>query len=95
MEAVGEERMALAQALEELSLALGPGGRVVPDAVSRQFKGRGQVNMFGFLDAAAGGQTGIALQGLRPEGTPLDPLPVAAVEPQQMEQLLIGAWKRR
>jgi AcrR family transcriptional regulator len=37
----------------------------------------------------------IALQGLRPEGTPLEPLPVAAVEPTQMEQLLIGAWKRR
>ena len=37
----------------------------------------------------------IALQGLRPEGTPLDPLPVSAVEPTQMEQLLIGAWKRR
>src|SRR5205085_2379564 len=53
------------QAREELSLALGPGGRVIPDAVNRQFKGRGQVNMFGFLDAAAGGQTGIALQGLR------------------------------
>jgi DNA polymerase-3 subunit delta len=65
MEAVGEERMALAQALEELSLALGPGGRITPDAVTRQFKGRGQVNMFGFLDAAASGQTGVALQGLR------------------------------
>jgi hypothetical protein len=37
----------------------------------------------------------IALQGMRPEGTPLDPLLVAAVEPEQMEQLLIGAWKRR
>src|SRR5215212_8428595 len=37
----------------------------------------------------------IALQGLRPEGTRLEPLPVAAVEPEQMEQLLIGAWKRR
>src|SRR5947209_15418467 len=37
----------------------------------------------------------IALQGLRPEGTPLEPLPVAAVDPQQMERLLIGAWKRR
>lgn len=65
LEAVGDERMALAQALEELSLALGPGGRVTPDAVTRQFRGRGQVNMFGFLDAAATGQTGIALQGLR------------------------------
>src|SRR3954469_4120006 len=37
----------------------------------------------------------IALQGLRPEGALLEPLPVAAVEPTQMEQLLIGAWKRR
>ena len=37
----------------------------------------------------------IALQGLRPEGTPLDPLLVPAVEPEQMEQLLIGGWKRR
>jgi len=37
----------------------------------------------------------LALQGLRPEGAPLDPLPAAAVEPEQMEQLLIGAWKRR
>jgi hypothetical protein len=37
----------------------------------------------------------IALQGLRPEGAPLEPLPVAAVEPEQMEQLLIGTWKRR
>jgi hypothetical protein len=37
----------------------------------------------------------IALQGVRPEGTPLEPLPVAAVEPKQMEQLLIGTWERR
>ena len=37
----------------------------------------------------------IALQGLRPKGAPLDPLPVDAVEPAQMEQLLIGASKRR
>ena len=37
----------------------------------------------------------IALQGLRPAGKPLDPLIVPAVEPEQMEQLLIGGWKRR
>jgi AcrR family transcriptional regulator len=37
----------------------------------------------------------IALQGLRPEGAPLEALPVAAVEPEQMEQLLIGTWERR
>ena len=37
----------------------------------------------------------IALQGLRPQGAPLDPLHVDAVAPEQMEQLLIGSWKRR
>lgn len=37
----------------------------------------------------------IALQGLRPQGASLEPLPVAAVEPEQMERLLIGTWKRR
>src|SRR5256885_993764 len=57
-----EDRARVLHALESTSLFR---GRVTPDAVSRQFKGRGQVNMFGFLDAAAGGQTGIALQGLR------------------------------
>jgi AcrR family transcriptional regulator len=36
----------------------------------------------------------IALQGLRPEGTPLEPLPVPAVRPSQMEELLVGTWKR-
>lgn len=65
LEAVGEERMALAQALEELSLALGPGGRVGADEVTRQFQGRAKANTFGFLDAAATGQTGVALASLR------------------------------
>ena len=37
----------------------------------------------------------IALQGLRPEGAPLEPLPVAAPKPSQMEELLVGPWKRR
>jgi len=36
----------------------------------------------------------IALQGLRP-ATPPDPLGVPAVSPQQMEQLLVGAWRHR
>ena len=65
LEAVGEERLALAQALEELSLAVGPGGKVGPEEVSRQFEGRAKANLFGFLDAAATGQTGVALAGLR------------------------------
>ena len=65
VEAVGDERMALAQALEELSLAVGPGGRVGPEEVARQFHGRGRANTFGFLDAAATGQTGAALFALR------------------------------
>src|SRR4051794_38661257 len=37
----------------------------------------------------------IALQGPPPLATQHEPLPIAAVEPTQMEQLLIGAWKRR
>lgn len=65
IEAVGEERMALAQALEELSLALGRDARVTPDDVARQFRGRSQANTFAFLDAAATGQTGTALQAMR------------------------------
>jgi hypothetical protein len=37
----------------------------------------------------------IALQGLRPEGSALQPLIVDAVEPKQMEELLVGTWNRR
>ena len=37
----------------------------------------------------------IALQGLRPEGAPLEPLVVPAVPPRQMDELLVGVWKRR
>jgi len=37
----------------------------------------------------------IALQGLRPGSAPLEPLPVPAVPPTQMEELLVGAWKHR
>jgi DNA polymerase-3 subunit delta len=65
IETVGEERMALAQALQELALALGAGGRIGPEEVARQFQGRAQVSTFAFLDAVATGQTGLALQALR------------------------------
>jgi AcrR family transcriptional regulator len=37
----------------------------------------------------------IALQGLRPEAASLEPLPVPAVAPEQMDKLLVGIWKRR
>lgn len=37
----------------------------------------------------------ITFQGLRPEGAPLEPLPVAAPRPTQMDKLLVGIWKHR
>jgi DNA polymerase-3 subunit delta len=76
LEAVGEERMALARALEELALAFGSGsaeGRDARDArdarigaeeVRRQFRGRADVRIFGFVDAVADRQTGPALEAL-------------------------------
>jgi AcrR family transcriptional regulator len=36
----------------------------------------------------------IALQGLRPQGAHLEPLPVPAVPPERMEDLLVGTWNR-
>ena len=42
LEAVGEERMALARAVEELTLANGAGARITPEHVRRQFQGRQQ-----------------------------------------------------
>jgi hypothetical protein len=36
----------------------------------------------------------IALQGLRPEGSPLEPLPVPPLPPDRMEELLVGQWKQ-
>ena len=37
----------------------------------------------------------IALQGLRPEGAPLESLPVPALPPERMEDLLVGTWTTR
>lgn len=64
LEAVGEERMALAKAVEELSLAFGAGARIGPDEVRRQFRGRADLRVFGFVDAVADRQTGPALEAL-------------------------------
>jgi DNA polymerase-3 subunit delta len=70
LEAVGEERMALARAVEELALAFGPGSsdslgsRIGSEEVRRQFHGRADVRVFGFVDAVADRQTGPALDAL-------------------------------
>lgn len=37
----------------------------------------------------------VGLQGLRQQGARLDPFPVPAVKPRQMDELVLGAWKRR
>jgi len=36
----------------------------------------------------------IAIQGLRPQGAPLEQLSVPALPPERMENLLVGQWKR-
>jgi DNA polymerase-3 subunit delta len=83
LETVGEERMALAQALEELSLALGAGAVVGPEDVERQFGARTQANLFSFLDATATGQTGTALVAMR-----------RLVDRGEAPQALLGALTR-
>jgi DNA polymerase-3 subunit delta len=63
IDAVGEDRMAVAQALEEMALA-NPGGSVAPSQVERQFQGRADAKIFGFVDAVASRQPGTALDFL-------------------------------
>lgn len=62
VEAVGEERLALAHALDELALSLGDGARLGGEEVRRQFKERTDARVFGFIDAVAGRQGGPALE---------------------------------
>lgn len=64
VEAVGEERMALVQAIDELALAMEEGTRLGPEEVRRQFQRRGDAKVFGFVDAVAARQTGAALEAL-------------------------------
>lgn len=64
LDSVGEERMALAQALDHLSLALGDGATVGLDDVKEHFAQRGETKLFGFIDAVAMKQTGPALAAL-------------------------------
>lgn len=64
MEAVGEDRVALSGALDELAIAGGKGARIGPDEVSRQFRAKSDVRLFGFIDAVANRQKGAALNFL-------------------------------
>ncbi|MGH9197368.1 MAG: DNA polymerase III subunit delta, partial [Acidimicrobiia bacterium] len=54
VDAVGEERLALSQALDELKLLLGDGARLSSTEVRNQFKERSDARVFGFVDAVAG-----------------------------------------
>jgi DNA polymerase III subunit delta len=64
LEAVGEQRLALSQAVEELSLAMPGGGRVTPKQITRQFQSRSDVKLFGFIDAVAERHQSVALETL-------------------------------
>jgi len=64
VDVVGEQRLALSQALEELSLARPPGSRITPADVAGQFRGRADVKLFGFIDAVAQKQGAAALEAL-------------------------------
>lgn len=64
VDAVGEERNALVQALDELAIALAEGARLAPQDVRRHFSGRADARVFAFVDAVAGRQPGPALDSL-------------------------------
>lgn len=64
VEAVGEQRLALVQAVQELVSAVPGGGRITAKQVSRQFQGRADARLFGFIDAVAERQSALALQTL-------------------------------
>lgn len=76
-------------------------GEVRPDATTQDF-GVVLVMVGAVMDAAEDVDPElwrrylrIALQGLRPEHASLEPLPVAAVRPTRMDELLVGIWNRR
>ncbi len=64
VDVAGEQRLALSQAIEELSLAMPPGSRVTPKDIAGQFTGRAEVKLFGFIDAVAQKQGAVALEAL-------------------------------
>lgn len=63
VETLGEERMGLANGIEELRLAHGA-ARVGAEEIRRQFTSRADAKVFGFVDAVAGRETGSALEML-------------------------------
>ncbi len=64
IEAVGEQRLALSQAIEELSLAKPPGTRLTVKDITGQFQGRADVKLYGFIDAVAQKQGAAALEAM-------------------------------
>jgi DNA polymerase-3 subunit delta len=56
--------MALAQAIDELSLAMHRGSRLGPDQIARHFRGRADVKLYAFVDAVAQRQPSVALEAL-------------------------------
>ncbi|HEX2179226.1 MAG TPA: DNA polymerase III subunit delta [Actinomycetota bacterium] len=64
IDAVGEQRLALSQAIEELSLAKPPGTRLTVKDVAGQFRGRADVKLYGFIDAVAQKQGAAALEAM-------------------------------
>lgn len=64
VDSVGEERMALAQAVEELSLAVPAGSRIGPSQIAVHFRGRAEVKLYAFVDAVVQRQPGAALEAL-------------------------------
>lgn len=64
VETIGEERMALANALDELSLALGKGGTLTVATVRKHFTGRRDTKIFAFIDAVATKDPGGALESM-------------------------------
>ena len=64
IDAVGEERTALAQAVDELALAWPKGSRLGPGEIGRHFRGHTDVKLYAFVYAVAQHQSGPALQAL-------------------------------
>ncbi|MDQ4149264.1 MAG: DNA polymerase III subunit delta [Actinomycetota bacterium] len=64
VEAVGEERTALSQAVDELTLAVPKGTRLSANQIARHFRGHADVKLYAFVDAVAQRQPGDALQSL-------------------------------
>jgi AcrR family transcriptional regulator len=95
-----QQRAQLHPLAEKLIKRAQDAGEVRPDATTQDF-GVVMLMIGEVMDAAQSVSPElwrrylrIALQGLRPASAPLEPLPVPAVKPSQMDELLVGVWKR-